>query len=321
MSKQRYAIIGTGALGGLYGGLLARSGFDVHFLTHRDCEQIRTQGLTIESPLGDFHLPTVNVHDSADSMPPCDVTIVALKTTNNHLLADLLPAPTRDGGVVLVLQNGLDVEADSAQVVGFDRVLGGCCFLCSNKVGATHIRHLDYGAIVFGEYVRDADRGQLPGETERVIRIGREMVSAGIDAKTTGDLLAARWRKLMWNIPFNGLSVALDASTKELVEHPDSVALVETIIREVHQAATALGVDVPSEAIDKTIDVTRKMVPYDASMRLDYRNRRPMELEAIFGNPLRVAAAVGAPMPSVQMLYQQLKFLDARNLADGSAAR
>lgn len=247
-------------------------------------------------------------------MPPCDVTIVALKTTRNHLLEELLPAPTRGGGLVLVLQNGLDVEADSGRIVGFDRVLGGCCFLCSNKVGPGHIRHLDYGAIVFGEYRRDWYGQEPPGETDRVLRIAEEMRSAGIDARPTGDLLSARWRKLMWNIPFNGLSVVLDASTKELVEDQDSVELVQTLISEVHGTATTLGVNVPVEAIEKTIEVTRKMVPYDASMRLDYRYRRPMELEAIFGNPLRAADAVACRMPSVHMLYRQLKFLDARNL-------
>ncbi len=308
------------ALGGLYGGMLARSGFEVHFLVHHDYEHVRQHGLKVESPLGDFHLSDVHAHASPKTMPACDVTIVALKTTNNHLLGELLPAPTRGGGVVLVLQNGLDVEADSAKVVGFDRVLGGCCFLCCNKVGKGHIRHLDYGTILFGEYRGQGNRAEPAveiqrGESERVLRIGREMISAGIDAKTTGDLLSARWRKLMWNIPFNGLSVVLDASTKELVDDPDSVVLVEKLIREVHAASAALGVTVSEDAIEKTIDVTRKMVPYDASMRLDYRYRRPMEVEAIFGNPLRAAASVGAAMPSVEMLYRQLKFLDARNLS------
>jgi 2-dehydropantoate 2-reductase len=308
MEKQRYAIIGSGALGGLYGGMLARSGFEVHFLLHNDFDHVSKRGLRVESPLGDFELPNVNAHAASESMPACDVTIVGLKTTRNHLLAELLPAPTRDGGVVLVLQNGLDVEADSADVVGIDRVLGGCCFLCSNKVGAGHIRHLDYGRIVFGEYASDVSQ-----VTPRAQRICDELVSAGIDAQATDNLLLTRWRKLLWNIPFNGLSVSLDASTKELVDDPDSLALVDAIIREVHRAAAACGVEIPEEMIDKTIEVTRSMVPYDSSMRLDYLSRRPMEVEAIFGNPLRAAKASGTEMPRVEMLYQQLRFLDRRN--------
>ena len=308
MEKQRYAIIGSGALGGLYGALLARSGFDVHFLLHSDYEHVREHGMRVESVLGDFALPQVHAHRTVDTMPPCDVTIVAIKTTRNELLADLLPSPTRGGGVVLVLQNGLDVEADSAAVVGAERVLGGCCFLCSNKVGPGHIRHLDYGRIVFGEYPEGA-------VTERAERIASEMVSAGIDAHTTDDLPMTRWRKLMWNIPFNGLSVVLDASTRELIDQVEASELAASVIREVHRAAGVCGVAIEDSVIEKTLEHTRKMVPYDSSMRLDFLHQRPMEVEAIFGNPLRAAMRHGGEMPRVEMLYRQLKFLDARNRA------
>lgn len=308
MPNQRYAIVGAGALGGLYGALLAKAGFEVHFLLHSDYRHVAEHGLRIESVWGDFELPQVNVHADADTMPACDVTIVGLKTTNNRLLPELLPGPTRGGGCVLVLQNGLDVEADSAAVVGSERVLGGCCFLCSNKVGPGHIRHLDYGRIVFGEYTD----GRHPVSV-RAERICRDLVAAGIDAHTTDDLRLTRWRKLMWNIPFNGLSVVLDASTKELIEQPDALALSESIIREVHSAAGSCGAAIPSEMIEKTIEHTKKMVPYDSSMRLDFLHGRPMEVEAIFGKPLRVAAEHGASMAFVEMLYRQLKFLDHRN--------
>lgn len=310
MQKQSYAIIGAGALGGLYGGMLAKAGFDVHFLLHSDYEHVAEQGLKVESIWGDFELASVHAHRSPQTMPPCDVSIVALKTTNNHLLAELLPSPTRDGGIVLVLQNGLDVEADSASVVGEDRVLGGCCFLCSNKVGPGHIRHLDFGRIVFGEY------GKFVGTiTRRAQQICEELVSSGIDAQVSDDLPMVRWRKLMWNIPFNGLSVALDASTKELVDDPDACALADAIIREVHQAASVCGIAIPEEMIQKTLENTRDMVPYDSSMRLDFKKGRPMELQAILGNPLAAIAKQGGQMPRVEMLYQQLRFIDAARKA------
>ncbi len=310
MSKQRYAIIGTGALGGLYGGMLANAGFEVHFLLRSDFDHVREHGLQVQSIWGDFHLRQVHCHRSAETLPACDVTIVALKTTRNHLLKDLLPASTRGGGDVLVLQNGLDVEADAAASVGADRVLGGCCFLCSNKIGPGQIQHLDFGRIVFGEYQTTEH-----GVSDRARRICDDLVAAGIDAQTTDDLYMVRWRKLMWNIPFNGLSVVLNASTKEIVEHPESEALADAIIREVHAAACACGADVPAEMIETTMESTRRMVPYDSSMRLDYLNKRPMEIESIFGSPLRVARRHDAMMPRVEMLCQELRFFDAKNAA------
>lgn len=308
MAKRSYAIIGSGALGGLYGGLLAKAGFEVHFLLHSDYEHVAERGLRVESILGDFELPHVHAHASIASMPACDVTIVSLKTTNNHRLPELLPTPTRGGGVVLVLQNGLDVEADSARVVGEHRVLGGCCFLCCNKVGPGHIRHLDFGRIVFGEYAATEQ-----GVSSRAQQICDDLVFAGIDAHTTDDLLRTRWQKLMWNITFNGLSVTLDASTKELIEQADSLALAVSIVREVHGGAATCGVGIPEQAIVTTIDNTRAMVPYDSSMRLDHLHRRPMEIDAIFGRPLQVVAAQGGSMPRVEMLCRELRFIDQRN--------
>ncbi len=308
MISRSYAIIGAGALGGLYGGLLARAGFEVHFLLHRDYDHVMAHGWKVESTLGDFLLPSIHAHASVETIPGCDVTILGLKTTLNSLLPELLPASTRNGGVVLVLQNGLDVEAATAAVVGKERTLGGCCFLCSNKVGPGHIRHIDYGRIVFGEYDRS-----LAGDSTRATEICADLVAAGIDAQTTDDLCSTRWRKLMWNIPFNGLSVALNASTRDLIEHPDACELAQSIIAEVHAAATDCGAVIPLEAIEMTIDHTRKMVPYDSSMRLDFLARRAIEIEAIFGNPLRVAREFQVEMPRVQMLYRQLAFLDAMN--------
>lgn len=308
MPRQSYAIIGAGALGGLYGGLLAKAGFDVHFLLHRDYEHVRRHGWKVETVLGDFHLPQINAYADPEDLPACDVTILGLKATRNDQLRRLLPPPTRDGGVVLVLQNGLNVEADSVAVVGPDRVLGGCCFLCCNKAGPGHIRHIDYGRVVFGEY---DSREQTV--TPRVRRICDELIAAGIDAHTTDDLWSTRWRKLMWNIPFNGLSVTLDASTKELVDQPESLALAESIAREVHRAAIGCGAEIPDKAIRTTIESTQQMVPYDSSMRLDFLHRRPMEIEAIFGNPLAAAAVHGVEMPRVEMLARELRFIDWRN--------
>ncbi len=330
MNKQRYAIIGAGALGGLYGGMLARQGFEVHFLLHSDFQHVTEHGLKVESIWGDFHLRDLHVHATAATMPACDVTLVGLKTTQNHLLAELLPPPTRDGGTVLVLQNGLNVEQDSAKVVGPERVFGGCCFLCSNKVGPGHIRHIDHGKIVFGKYFAQASsansrldhdesvgQGETAGQGESVGKIGQQICddlnSAGIPTEFSGDLAMVRWRKLLWNIPFNSLSVILNASTKQIMDNPHASAMAESIVNEVHQAAAACGVDIPTKFIETTLEQTRKMAPYDSSMRLDYLNKRPMEAEAILGNPVLAAQKAGYTMQRVEMLYQQLKYIDYSN--------
>ncbi len=310
MSNRSYAILGTGALGGYYGACLQRAGLDVHFLLHSDYEHVCQHGLIIESPDGDFTLPQVNAYGDAGKMPPCDVVVVALKTTQNHLLPEMLPTMVKDNGVVLVLQNGLNLEEDVAQIVGSQRVIGGLCFLCSNKVGPGHIGHLDYKEIKLGEYTADYQPG---GITERMRQIGSDFERAGIPIQLVEDLLLARWQKLVWNIPYNGLSVVLNATTDELMADEYARSLVEQLMNEVVAGAATAGRIICDRFVQQMLDHTEKMTPYRTSMKIDYDEKRPLEVEAIVANPLRAATAAGADLPLMAMLYRQLKFLDAKN--------
>jgi 2-dehydropantoate 2-reductase len=308
MSDRTYAILGTGALGGFYGAKLQKAGLDVHFLLKSDYEQVKKYGLVVESKDGDFTLPEVHAYNDVEKMPPCDVVVVALKTTQNHLLPTMLPPVVKDNGVVLVLQNGLGVEEEVAEIVGNVTVIGGLCFLCSNKVGPGHIRHLDYGQIVFSEYIPNY---QPSGITERMQQIADDFESAGISIELAEDLLLARWKKLVWNIPYNGLSVILNARTDELMAYKYTSKLVEQLMYEVAAGAKSYGRIISDRFIQTMLDYTVKMTPYRPSMKIDYDEHRPLEVEAIFGNPLRKAQAVGVDLAQISCLYHQLKFLDA----------
>ena len=104
MFMKNIAVIGTGAIGGYYGGLLVQSGHDVHFLLRSDYEHVRDKGLRVDSVNGDFHLETVNAYASAAAMPRCAVVLVALKATANDILPDVLPEAVHDSSIVLLLQ-------------------------------------------------------------------------------------------------------------------------------------------------------------------------------------------------------------------------
>ncbi|MCX7886629.1 MAG: putative 2-dehydropantoate 2-reductase [Verrucomicrobiae bacterium] len=311
---RSYAILGTGALGGFYGARLQRAGLDVHFLLRSDYEHVRQHGLRVESADGDFLLPRLNAYNDVRAMPQCDVVCVTLKATQNHLLPALLPHVLKNDGLVVMMQNGLGNEEQAAEVVGAERVAGGLCFICSNKIGPGHIRHLDYGYVRFGQYNGNP--------TDRLRAVATDFRQAGLDAECVEDLQTARWRKLVWNIPYNGLSVLLRASTAELMQNPHTRALVEAIMCEVVAAATARGCQIPPDFIRKMLADTDRMKPYKTSMMLDFEARRPMEVEAIYGNPLRAARSAGVKTPLLEMLYAQLKFLDAANtLAKSDAFR
>ena len=313
-SPRSYAILGVGAIGGYYGGLLAKAGFDTRFLLRSDHDHVRQHGLRVESIHGDFHLDRVHAYADPRDMPRCDAAVVCFKATQNNALPDILPHVLKPGGVVVALQNGLNTERRIAEACpglapGHD-VIGGLCFVCCNKLGPGHIRHLDYGRVKLGVYDRDGD-GRAMGLTPPLDAIAHDFAHAGMDVEPVDDLVEARWQKLMWNVPFNGLSVALRTTTDRLIAHPGALALSRALMRELAEGCEAATGRAIGEAFrEQMIDHTRKMEPYRTSMLLDFEAGRPMEVEPIFGEPLRDAGDAGRPLPRLQTLYRQLSFLN-----------
>lgn len=317
MAARRYAIIGTGAIGGYYGACLQRSGTDVHFLLHRDYDWVTQRGLVIESIDGDFTLPQVNAHATTATMPPVDVVVIALKTTQNHLLPSLLPPLLGPKTAVLTLQNGFGIEAD-LDWVGDRPIFGGLCFICSNKIGPGAIRHLDYGSLLLGQHRPDH---QPAGISPLLQALQDDFAAAKLAVEVTADLRLARWRKLMWNIPFNGLSVVMNATTDEMMADPSLRYLAEQLMLEVEEAARCDGDRLsPGQKRHLSPDLrpemlahTEQMAPYRTSMKIDFDEGRPLEVEAILGNPLRAAQVAGAAVPKIEMLYHQVKACDRRD--------
>lgn len=323
-APRRYAIIGTGAIGGYYGARLQQSGCEVHYLLRSDYDYVCQHGLQVDSTAGDFILPQVNAYTVPADMPPVDVLIIALKTTQNHRLTKLLP-PLQSETTVLTLQNGLGIESEITRQIPNRPILGGLCFICSNKVGPGHIHHLDYGQVLLGAYNAS---DQPAGITGMMSAIAQDFSQGQIPIDLTDDLFMARWRKLVWNIPYNGLSVVLNATTAELMADASTRALVETLMHEVVTTANAWGEHhspgqkrtLPQTFISEMLATTDQMQPYRTSMKLDYDKGRPLEVEAILGNPVRAALEMGIAVPQMQMLYQQVRFLDSLTLERGSIA-
>ena len=307
---MKYAVIGTGAIGGYYGGLLAKQGLDVHFLLHSDYAEVKQRGLQVDSINGNFTID-VNAYGSASEMPKCDVAIVALKTTHNHLLTDLLPQIVRENGVVMMLQNGHGVEQAAADILPQATIIGGLCFICSTKVGAGHIKHTDYGSITLGEYCHN----QPSSSASDILQdIANDFTTSNIDTQITENLEITRWQKLVWNIPYNGLSVVLNSGTQTIMQHDKSRQLVKSLMLEVINVANANGLSLTIELADTMLENTAKMKDYAPSMKVDFDTQRPLEIEAIYKNPIEYATAAGQVMPLTQMLYQQLSFLNDRNI-------
>jgi 2-dehydropantoate 2-reductase len=143
--------------------------------------------------------------------------------------------------------------------------------------------------------------------------IAGDFTKAGLTVRTAPDLATARWKKLVWNVPYSGLSVVLSALTDTLNKNPYSRDLVENLMREVCDAAAACGHPIEEEFIKEMLEYTDAMTPYRTSMKIDFDEKRPMEVEAIFGNPLRAAEKAGMKVQLMEMLYRELKYMDENN--------
>ena len=325
MSRLRYAVVGTGSVGGYFGGRLAQAGCDVHFLLRSDYEHVQQNGLFVESVDGNFTLADVNAYNDPTDMPPVDVVLVALKTTYNNRLADLMPSMKKEGAVVC-LQNGWNVEGAVAQHLKENKgitpeMIGGLCFIYANKPNPGHIQHLGYGKLMLGAH---DEQGLVRDATPMIEAIAADFERANVAVEITEDLPMARWRKLVWNVPYNSLSVILDATTGEMMADSGVRSLIETLMQEVVILANAWGNCVsPGKArhieqdfIQQMLYITAKVSSYRTSMKVDCDNRRPLEIEAILGSPLCTAQKLEVAVPAMTRLYQQLAIIHERLCGD-----
>lgn len=317
---MKIAVVGCGALGSFYGAKLCRDGNEVHFLLRSDYEVVRRDGVQILSVEGDF-LARPFCAQRPEEIGPADLVIIGLKTTANGQFKTLLPPLAGPGSAVVTLQNGLGNETAVAAVVGAEKTLGGLCFVAVTREAPGRIRHMGQGMIILGEYLRPAG--------ERARAIAQAFVHAGVPCKVTDNIEQARWEKLMWNIPFNGLGVAAAAgyaalngadfqipqrreslACDELLADPRWTQLLLELMGEVRQASEKLGFPMSPSVPEKMIARTRTLGHYKASTLIDFERGHPLELETMFLEPLRRASQAGVATPRLSALCRILARLD-----------
>jgi 2-dehydropantoate 2-reductase len=301
----KIAIVGSGALGCYYGAMLARAGEDVHFLMRSDLAAVRARGLRVKRPDGEFVLNDVQTEDTPEKIGPCDVVIVALKTTANREFSRLITPLLHERTAILTLQNGLGSDEELARLFGAERVMGGLCFICVNRTVPGEILCIQPGALSLGEFGRPI--------SERLRVVAATFQKAGVSCQTGDDLAALRWRKLVWNVPFNGLSIAAGGlTTDRILADPLLEAEVRALMGEIVETSGKLGWPISAEFIEKQIAHTRPMGPYKPSSLIDFLEGREVEVESIWGEPLRRAQAAGVAVPRLQLLYALLQRVTRR---------
>lgn len=300
--KLKIAIIGAGAVGGYYGCLLARDGHDVHFLTRSDYDTVKEKGYEIRRKGETFHIKDAQVYGTTLDIGKVDLVIVALKSTANAILEELVSPLVDDHTIVLTLQNGMGNVERLAEFVPAHQILGGLCFVCINRVEPGVIENYLPGQIYIGEF--------LGTYRPRTVELVETFEAAGVSCYFSKSLDESLWRKLCWNVPFNGLAIAASGvSTKEILKQKPLVKLARALMQEVRHAALAHGHEIPDRFLDQQFKVTEGMGRYKPSSMIDFVQGRDVEVEAIFGEPLKRGEAKGVSMPHLRSLYWLLKGL------------
>lgn len=300
----KVAVVGTGGIGGYYGGLIANAGGDVTFIGRSDVLALRIRGLAVRSEVAEsFHLDPIKVSERPSQVGMVDLVVIATKTTGNDEVAEWVRPMVGEGTAILTLQNGLGNDTFFGEKFPQSEIYSGLCFVCLNRIEPGVIHHISQGHVTVGCY-----RGRGGGSEDLV----EQLCACGIQAKAVSNLAAAQWRKLFWNIPFNGLAIAeggIDCA-KILSRASDKV---ERLMREVHAISSALGYDIGDidALVAKQMEVTRNMGSYRPSSLIDYDAGRRIELDAIWGLPVVRGEQAGVDVPEMRCLLEALEAYQA----------
>lgn len=300
---MRIAILGSGAVGGFYGALLARQGHDVSFVARgAHLEAIRAHGLRVRGAVGDFTARAAAESDTA-AIGQVDLVIFAVKTYDNATALPMLKPLTGPSTAVLTLQNGVDSVDEIAATVGAAHVLGGSTYVATAIAEPGLIEQTGtHRRIVFGEVSGAA------GVSARVGGIAQAMRDADIHAEPVADARPSLWEKFVYLAPFAGFTGAARLPIGPLRELPGFFDLALRACGEVAAVARAEGIPLPADLqqrlrtyIDALPATTR------SSLLIDLQSGKRIEVESLQGSVVRRAAAAGVDVPIMQTLYAVLK--------------
>lgn len=299
---MKIAILGAGALGCYYGARLQKSGQDVSFIVRSEYGYLKEHGLEVKSLHGDISLPHVKVYRDAAEVGPADIVIVAWKSTANAGFVKSLPPLMGPGTVVVTLQNGMGNAEEISAIIPETRIYVGLCFICAMRAEPGHVNHLEGGNIQFAPFVPS------PEGSAKARELSELFAGAGIKTRAFDEAEQIQWYKLVWNIPFNGLCLALGGiSIAELYKKPENVARARRIMEEVVQAAKARGYTLPDDLVEFHLSRTESMGAFIPSSAVDYNEGRPVEYTAIWEAPLSKARQAGASVPEWEQLDKDIR--------------
>jgi 2-dehydropantoate 2-reductase len=298
---MRIAVVGTGGVGGYFGGRLASTGADVSFIARgAHLAALRSNGLRIISPKGDAYVPNVKATDNPSDIGPVDVVLFTVKLYDADAALALLPPLIGPGTVVVPLQNGVDGVDIVMRAIGREHTAGGTCYVSALISEPGVIRHTAMDQLLFGELA-----GSRSARLERLLE-----ACSGTNFQSTlsPDITVDIWTKFTRLSVLSGMTAVTRSPVGVIVNDPDLFEMLKAAVAEAVAVARAKGVAVRADMVDDTARAYQAL-PYGtkASMLVDLENGRRLELPWLSGAVARIGREVGVATPIHSFIATVLK--------------
>lgn len=294
---MKIAIIGTGGIGGYYGGKLANAGYDVTFLARgKQLSALKENGLTVKSINGDFQVKTINATDKISEIGNCDLAILSLKAWQIKGIASDISSILKPDSIVLPLQNGVQTVDDLQPDINSKHIIGGLCRIISKIESPGVINHFGINPIiVFGELDNSI--------TDRVNRLKEVFDKAGVNSKVSNDIQSELWKKFI-GICVSGLLAVTKTNYGQLRELPETRRMMVELLNEIYLLSQKVGVNIESDFVDRTVAAIDAF-PYDttSSLTRDVWEGKPSEIEYQNGAVVRIAEKYNVDVPVNRFVY------------------
>ena len=300
---MKTVIMGAGAMGGLFGGLLALAGEEAWLVGNRkdEIDAICSAGLRFEEK-GELRIIPIHATSDVISVGKADLVIFFVKTYDTEVAVSDALVLEKEDTIFLTLQNGLGNEEIMCRKIDQKKVILGVTGQGATLVGLGHIRHAGWGKTVIGELDHRI--------TDRVARIAHMFCGAGIETEVSSNIHDHVWGKLVVNVGINALTALTGFKNGQLLDYPESVGLMEKLVIEASEVAKKKGVHLeedPIEKVRKAIEATKEN---RSSMGQDFDRKQKTEIDAINGAVVREAQPLGIPVPFNQAVTDLVKAIE-----------
>ena len=300
---MKIAVMGTGGVGGYFGGRLAQGENDVHFVARGEhLEALRETGLKVKSTLGDFDIMAIPATDNAEHIGEVDVVLFTVKSQDTRDAAEKIKPLLGADTVVLSLQNGVSNEEVLREVLGDAHVLGGVAYIEAFISEPGEITHKSpFARVAFGEF---------DGSTsERAERLLEAFKAVEVEVELEDDIRRVIWTKWLFICAFSGVTALTRQPIGRVLEDEDTTALYRQSMEEVAALAEAKGVDLPDNIVEERLEFSRNDLDPEmrSSLLQDLERGRPLELEALSGYASKLGDDLGVETPANDLIYAALK--------------